>query len=74
MTSTSLAAQYVKEHPEEKIAAIANEAVRRKYGLTIVRRSIHTHKNNHTRFLVLHKKRKQYSRITERIAERKRRL
>ena len=25
MTSTSAAAQYVKEHPEEKIAAIANE-------------------------------------------------
>ena len=74
MTSTSLCAQYVKEHPEEKIAAIANEAVAEKYGLTIVRRSIHTHKNNHTRFLVLHKKRKQYSRITERIAERKRRL
>ena len=34
-----------------------------------MRRSIHTHKNNHTRFLVLHKKRKQYSRITERTAE-----
>ena len=56
MTSTSAAAQYVKEHPEEKIAAIANEAAAEKYGLTIVRRSIHTHKNNHTRFLVLHKK------------------
>ena len=44
MTSTSAAAQYVKEHPEEKIAAIANEAAAEKYGLTIVRRSIHTHK------------------------------
>ena len=43
MTSTSAAA-HVKEHPEEKIAAIANEAAAEKYGLTIVRRSIHTHK------------------------------
>ena len=34
----------MKEHPEEKIAAIANEAAAEKYGLTIVRRSIHTHK------------------------------
>ncbi|CAH2461622.1 MULTISPECIES: prephenate dehydratase [Bacillus] len=58
MTSTSAAAQYVKEHSEEKVAAIANEAAAEKYGLTIVRRDIHTHKNNHTRFLVLHKKKK----------------
>ncbi len=58
MTSTSATAQYVKEHPEEKIATIANEAAAEKYGLTIVRHNIHTHKNNHTRFIVLHKKKK----------------
>ena len=74
MTSTSAAAQYVKEHPEEKIAAIANEAAAEKYGLTIVRRGIHTHK------IIIHasscfiRKRKQYSQITEKIAVRKRRL
>ncbi|MCV5397722.1 hypothetical protein OFN24_30365, partial [Escherichia coli] len=58
MTSTSAAAQYVKENTEEKIDVIANEAAAEKYGLTIVRCGIHTHKNNHTRFLVLHKKKK----------------
>ncbi|MEH7462941.1 prephenate dehydratase [Bacillus thuringiensis] len=55
MTSTSAAAQFVMEHPEEKIAAIANEAAAEKYGLSIVQHDIHTHKNNQTRFLVLHK-------------------
>ena len=57
MTSTSAAAQYVKEHPEEKLLSLQMKQLQ-KYGLTIVRRSIHTHKNNHTRFLVLHKKKK----------------
>jgi prephenate dehydratase len=54
VTSTSAAARYVKEHPEQTIAAIANEAAAEKYGLTIVQSDIHTHQNNHTRFLVLH--------------------
>ncbi|WP_042761596.1 prephenate dehydratase domain-containing protein, partial [Streptococcus sobrinus] len=48
---------FVKENSDKKIAAIANEAAAQKYGLSIVQRDIHTHKNNHTRFLVLHKKR-----------------
>lgn len=54
MTSTSAAAKYVKEHPEQVIAAIANEAAAQKYGLTIVQQDIHTHQNNHTKFIVLH--------------------
>lgn len=57
MTSTSAAAQFVKEHKEEKLAAIANEAAAHKYGLSIVQHNIHTHKNNHTRFLILHNNR-----------------
>lgn len=57
MTSTSAAAQFVKENSDKKSAAIANEAAAQKYGLSIVQRDIHTHKNNHTRFLVLHKNR-----------------
>ncbi|MFX3624551.1 MAG: prephenate dehydratase [Ectobacillus sp.] len=54
VTSTSAAARYVKEHPELKIAAIANEAAAEKYGLAIVHKDIHTHRNNHTKFVVLH--------------------
>ncbi|MCP8967308.1 prephenate dehydratase [Ectobacillus ponti] len=53
-TSTSAAARLVKEHPEERIAAIANETAAEAYGLTIVHRDIHTHQNNHTRFIILH--------------------
>ncbi|MFD3449524.1 prephenate dehydratase [Microbacteriaceae bacterium 4G12] len=56
VTSTSAAARYVTEHPTERAAAIANEAAAKKYGLTIVKHDIHTHKNNHTRFLILHKR------------------
>jgi len=54
VTSTSAAARLVAQHPEENIAAIANEAAAEKYGLAIVQRSIHTHQNNHTKFIVLH--------------------
>jgi prephenate dehydratase len=55
MTSTSAAAKYVSEHPDRKIAAIANEAAAEKYGLHIAQSDIHTYKQNHTRFIILHK-------------------
>ncbi|MBO9130494.1 prephenate dehydratase [Bacillus sp. 165] len=55
MTSTSAAAKYVSEHPDQKIAAIANEAAAEKYALCIARPDIHTYKKNHTRFVILHK-------------------
>ncbi|MDG4655380.1 prephenate dehydratase [Ectobacillus antri] len=55
MTSTSAAAKFVHENPEQHIAAIANEAAAEKYGLSVVRQDIHTHQNNHTKFIVLHK-------------------
>ena len=57
MTSTSRRAICEKNILKRKLPLLQMKR-RRKYGLTIVRRSIHTHKNNHTRFLVLHKKKK----------------
>lgn len=53
MTSTAAAAKYVSEHPELKIAAIANELAAEKYNLQIVKESIHDYDYNHTRFIVL---------------------
>jgi len=55
MSSTAAAAQYVAEHPELCIAAIANASAAQKYGLEIIQRDIHDFHFNHTRFLVLSK-------------------
>lgn len=55
MTSTAAAAQYVKDHPEERIAAIANELAAHEYGLTIVAKNIHDFSHNYTRFVILSK-------------------
>lgn len=54
-TSTAAAAQFVAEHPEENVAAIANVAAAKQYGLTIVESNIHDFHFNHTRFFVLSK-------------------
>lgn len=53
--STSAAAKWVMEHPELKIAAIANELAAKTYGLHIAERDIHDYANNHTRFVILAK-------------------
>jgi prephenate dehydratase len=53
MTSTAAAAKYTSEHPELKIAAIANKLAAEKYKLTIVKENIHDYEFNHTRFIVL---------------------
>lgn len=55
MNSTSAAAKYVMEHPELKVAAIANELAASTYGLHIAERNIHDYSNNHTRFVILAK-------------------
>ncbi|WP_208590342.1 prephenate dehydratase [Gracilibacillus suaedae] len=55
MTSTGAAAEFVSEHPEQNIAAIANHLAAKEYGLSIVKKDIHDFDNNHTRFVVLHK-------------------
>lgn len=56
VTSTALAAKYIKENPQEKAAAIANRLAAEEYGLTIVKENIHDFDFNHTRFIVLAKK------------------
>ena len=55
-TSTAGAAQYVKEHPDEPIGAIANELAAKEYGLVIVKPDIHDFNYNRTRFIFLCKK------------------
>lgn len=55
MTSTGAAAEYVSQHPDKKMAAIANHLAAKEYGLSIVEKDIHDFENNHTRFVVLHK-------------------
>lgn len=55
MTSTGAAAEFVSNHPEKKVAAIANHLAAKEYGLSIVKKDIHDFDNNHTRFVVLHK-------------------
>lgn len=55
-TSTSAAAKYLSEHPEENLASIGNELSAKEYGLKILHKNIHDFAYNHTRFIVLHKK------------------
>lgn len=54
-TSTAGAAQYVAEHPDEPIGAIANELAAKEYGLVIAKYDIHDFDFNHTRFIFLSK-------------------
>jgi prephenate dehydratase len=53
VNSTAAAAKMVMDHPEQQVAAIANELAASEYGLTIVQRNIHDFDYNHTRFVVL---------------------
>ncbi len=53
--STGSAAQYVANHPEERIAAVGNSLAAEQYGLTIAQSNIHDYENNHTRFVILKK-------------------
>ncbi|WP_461611507.1 prephenate dehydratase [Cytobacillus kochii] len=55
MTSTAAAAKYVSEHPDEKVAAIANALAAEEYQLTIAHKDIHDYSHNHTRFIVVAK-------------------
>ncbi len=52
-TSTSAAASYVSQHPNECVAAIANQLAAKEYGLEIMKRNIHDYEYNHTRFAIL---------------------
>lgn len=52
-SSTAFAAEKIKNHPEEILGAIGNEAAAKLFGLTIVKRNVHDYNNNHTRFVIL---------------------
>ena len=52
-TSTAAAAKYISENPDEKIAAIGNRLAAKRYGLHIAEENIHDFHFNHTRFVVL---------------------
>lgn len=59
MSSTGSAAEYVSLHPQFQIGAVANELAAKEYDLTIVKRDIHDYSNNHTRFVVINKKKEK---------------
>jgi len=54
--STAAAAKFVSENKEMKVASIGNRLSAKKYGLVIVQENIHDFHKNHTRFLVLSKR------------------
>ena len=64
VSSTAAAALMVMEHPDLKIAAIANELAAQEYGLSIVKRNVHDFDYNHTRFVVLSKKELDFQAIS----------
>lgn len=55
--STAAAAQYVRDHPEERVAAIANRSAANLYGLKMIHENIHDFEQNHTRFIVISQRR-----------------
>lgn len=56
-SSTSAAAKWVSENPTEKWAAIANHYAAKLYGLKIIKNDIQDFEQNHTKFIVISKKR-----------------
>ncbi|MFD2446205.1 prephenate dehydratase [Bacillus sp. CGMCC 1.16607] len=61
MTSTAAAAQYISEHSELPIAAIANELAAEEYNLTIKANNIHDYSHNYTRFVILSKDKLEFT-------------
>ncbi|RMZ60694.1 prephenate dehydratase [Chryseobacterium nematophagum] len=55
-SSTSAAAKWVSEHPEEKGAAIANTEAAKLYKLKIIYTNIQEDKNNRTQFIIISSK------------------
>ena len=53
---TAASAKNIAENKLVNVAAVANEAAAKTYGLEILDKSIETHKRNYTRFLVLSKR------------------
>lgn len=56
-SSTSAAAKLVSENPQEKWAAIANSYAAKLYGLKVMHKNIQDFEQNHTKFIIISKKR-----------------
>ena len=56
-SSTAASAKLVSENPQEKWAAIANHYAAKLYGLKIIHENIQDFEQNHTKFIVISKKR-----------------
>lgn len=59
-SSTAAAAKHVSEHPDRKLAAVANQFAAKLYGLEIIQRNIHDFEQNHTRFIIISKNEATY--------------
>lgn len=55
-SSTAASANLVSQNPSENWAAIANEYAAKLYGLKIIHHNIHDFEQNHTKFIVISKK------------------
>lgn len=67
--STAASAKYVADHPEEKVAAIANHYAAKLYGLKILKENIHDFEQNHTKFIVISKSKNQLKLNFEKVSE-----
>lgn len=56
-SSTAAAAKLVSENPQEKWAAVANTYAAKLYGLKIIHENIQDFEQNHTKFIVISRKR-----------------
>ena len=56
-SSTSAAAKLVSENPQERWAAIANSYAAKLYGLKVIHKNIQDFEQNHTKFIIISKKR-----------------
>ncbi|MCK0471139.1 prephenate dehydratase [Halalkalibacter sp. APA_J-10(15)] len=61
MNSTAAAAEYVANHPELPVAAIANDLAAEEYELKVAHANVHDYQQNRTSFIVLRKTTKAIS-------------
>jgi prephenate dehydratase len=59
-SSTAAAAKHVSENPERNLAAAANQFAANLYGLKIIHENIQDFEQNHTRFIIISKKKDVY--------------
>ncbi|NAW51740.1 prephenate dehydratase [Elizabethkingia argentiflava] len=67
--STAAAAKKVSETPEQKIAAVANSFAAKLYGLKIINHNIQDFEQNHTRFIVISKKKVKWNAVLKKVGE-----